>query len=57
MDTTLTNYLVALYNTEEAQAILEAIEAEKAEVVTPEWMLKTFDAFDELDAMDDDNEV
>ena len=47
MDTTLTNYLVALYNTEEAQAILEAIEAEKAEVVTPEWMLKTFDAFDE----------
>jgi hypothetical protein len=54
MDTTLTNYLVALYNAEEAQAILEAIEAEKAQIVNPEG----FDAFcAELDAMDDDNEV
>jgi hypothetical protein len=54
MDTTLTNYLVALYNTEEAQAILEAIEAEKAQAVNVEG----FDAFcAELDAMDDDNEV
>ncbi len=53
-DTTLTNYLVARYEADEAQAELKAIEAEKAQVVTPEWMLK---AFDELDAMDDDDEV